>query len=218
MVMRRKTATARLKALMKGEPNPFRIVGESYWRNPKNWAEAVVVALDAENLDKPTRLAFKAFKLDPLSPSDWRLLLGALASIHFGTPKGKAGKPKVWRDSDWCQLLADFYQVAARTPAHKKSDVCRFMARDKSYSDRNWFNKSSETVRRNVNRALSQRHNKYLKLIDEVSHRQILVAKDAAEREGRNWTNRDEFLTRSSTCKLLIPAIEGLAAQLKPNS
>ena len=89
--------------------------------------------------------------------------LGALASIHFGVPKGKAGKPKIWRDSDWCELLADFYQVAARNTEHRKSDLRRFMARDRSFSDRNWFNKSS--VRRNVNRALSPRHNKYLKLI-----------------------------------------------------
>jgi hypothetical protein len=215
-VKQRETATARLKALTEREPNPFRIVGES-WRNPKNWAEAAVAALDAEKLDEPTRLAFKAFKLDPLSPSDWRLLLRALASIHFGMPKGKAGKPKVWRDSDWCQLLADYYQGAARNPAHKKSDVCRFMARDKSFIDRSWFNKSSETVRRNVSRALSPRHNKYLKLIEEVSQRQISAAKKAAERDGRKWTKRDEFLTRSSACELLIPAIEGLAAQRETN-
>jgi|SRR5580704_9009963 hypothetical protein len=90
IVKRRETAKARLKALLKREPNPFRIVGESYWADPKNWAEAAVVALNDENLDEPTRLAFEAFKLDPLSPSDWRLLLGALASIHFGVPKGKA--------------------------------------------------------------------------------------------------------------------------------
>jgi hypothetical protein len=146
IVKRRETAKARLKALLKREPNPFRIVGESYWADPKNWAEAAVVALNDENLDEPTRLAFEAFKLDPLSPSDWRLLLGALASIHFGVPKGKAGKPKIWRDSDLCELLACFYQVAARNTEHRKSDLCRFMARDRSFSDRNWFNKSSETV------------------------------------------------------------------------
>ena len=215
---RRETAKARLKALLKREPNPFRIVGESYWADPKNWAEAAVVALNDENLDEPTRLAFEAFKLDPLSLSDWRLLLGALASIHFGVPKGKAGKPKIWRDSDWCELLADFYQVAARNTEHRKFDLCRFMVRDRSFSDRNWFNKSSETVRRNVNRALSPRHNKYLKLIREVSQRQISAGKKAAERDGRPWTKRDEFLALSSVCELLIPTIEGLAAQRETNS
>jgi len=92
------------------------------------------------------------------------------------------------------------------------------MARDRSFSDRNWFNKSSETVRRNVNRALSPRHNKYLKLIREVSQRQISAGKKAAERDGRPWTKREEFLALSSACELLIPAIEGLAAQRETNS
>jgi hypothetical protein len=95
---KRKTAKARLKALIQLGPNPWRIVGESYWRDPKNWAPAAVTALNPETLDQPTKLAFNALKLDPLSPSDWRLLVEAFASVHFG--KGKAGKPKDWQDSD----------------------------------------------------------------------------------------------------------------------
>jgi hypothetical protein len=79
---------------MERDPYPFRIVGESFWRDPKNWAKAAVAAFNAQNLDEPMRLAFQAFKLDPLSPHDWRLLLFMLASVHFGVPKGKAGKPK----------------------------------------------------------------------------------------------------------------------------
>jgi hypothetical protein len=216
-VKRGETATARLRALLKREPNPFRIVGEGYWRNPKNWAEAAVAALDTENLDEPTRLAFETFKLDPISPSDWRLLLGALASIHFGVPKGKAGKPNVWRDSDWCQLLADYYQVRARNPAQKNPSVRLSMMKDKSFADRPWFGQKPDTLRRNISRALSPKDNKYFKLIKEVSERQISAGKKAAEKDGRPWTKRDEFWARSSACELLLPAIEGLAAQREPN-
>jgi hypothetical protein len=112
---RRETAKARLSRLMK--PNPFRLVErEDYWRDSKIWAEAARAALNAENLDKPIRLAFKAFELDPLSPYDWRLLLHTLASVHFDVPKGKAGKPKAWSDSGRCQLLADYYQVPPAIP------------------------------------------------------------------------------------------------------
>ena len=125
---RRKTATARLKALMEGEPNPFRIVGESYWRNPKNWAEAVVVALNAENLDKPTRLAFKAFKLDPLSPSDWRLLLGG--ARQHSLRRAEEGKRESQRFGG-IAIGVSYWLISTKLPvrnppAHKKFNVCRF--------------------------------------------------------------------------------------------
>jgi hypothetical protein len=211
---RRKTARARLKQLIERPLNPFRIVArEGYWRDQKNWVEAARAAFDAENLDEPIRLAFEAFKLDPQSPVEWRHLLYLLASIHFGMPKGKAGKPKVWRDNDWCELLADYYQVAARNPANKKSAVCRSMKKDKAFSDRYWFSKKLATVRRNVNRALDRKQNKYLKLIDDLSERRISVGKDAAKRECRAWTKRDELLARSSACVDLIPAIEALSTR-----
>jgi hypothetical protein len=198
------------------KPNPFRLVGrEDYWRDPKIWAEAACAALNAENLEEPIRLAFEAFKLDPLSPYDWRLVLHALASVHFGVPKGKAGRPTLWRDSDWCQLLADYYKVAARNPAHRKPAVCHSMKKDRSFSDRYWFNTTFATVKRNVNRALSRKHNKYLKLINELSDRRILEAKAAARKDNRPWTRRDELLARSAACVDLIPAIEALASRGK---
>jgi hypothetical protein len=223
---RRETAKARLSRLMK--PNPFRLVErEDYWRDPKIRAEAARAALNAENLEEPIRLAFEAFKLDPLSPHDWRLLLFALASIHFGIPKGKAGKPKAWRDSDWCELLADFYQVAAthRTP-HKKSAVCRTMIKDKSLLERHWFkalasidpnkplSERSGTIRRNVNRALNYKENNYLRLVDELSARRITAGKETAN----PWTERDELLARSSACRDLIPAIEALSGRRRSQS
>jgi hypothetical protein len=207
---------------MEQEPYPFRIVGEAYWRDPKNWAEAAVVALNPENLDEPTKLAFEAFKLDPLSPQDWRLLLRALASALFGVQKGKAGKPKVWRDSDWCELLADYYKVKAENPPHKIWGVLAA----RSFADRNWFNNLRRsrttstsaspppgTVRRSVSRALNPEHNKYLELIAKVTARAISQRKAAAEKDARPWTERDELLTRSTACQLLIPAIEALAAR-----
>ena len=223
MAKRRETTKARLSRLMK--PNPFRLVEqEDYWRDPKIWAEATRAALNAENLEKPIRLAFEAFKLDPLSPHDWRLLLHALAGVHFGVQKGNGGKPKVWRDSDWAELLADYYQVAAlhQTP-HKKSAVCRSMMKDKSLRERDWFNALARldpnkppgerfgTVRRNVNRALSPKENKYFKLIDELSARRIAAGKEAAKEDCRLWTERDELLACSSACRDLIPAIEALS-------
>jgi hypothetical protein len=168
---KRKSANARLKARIQLEPNPWRIVGESYWRDPKNWAAAAVAALNPETLDRPTKLAFEALKLDPLSPHDWRTLLEALASIHFNV--GKGGKPKVRRDSDLCRLLADYYQVWARNPTQKPRDVRSAMIRDKSFAGRFWFGKAPETLRRNLGQALSSTKNKHSKLIKEMTESRL---------------------------------------------
>ena len=124
----------------------------------------------------------------------------------------------------WAELLADYYQVAARHPTpHKKSAVCRSMIKDKSLIERHWFkalarldpnkppSERSGTIIRNVNRALSPKENKYFKLIDELSARRIATGKEAAKKDCRLWTERDELLARSSTCRDLIPAIEALS-------
>jgi hypothetical protein len=87
------------------------------------------------------------------------------------------------------------------------------MKKDKSFRDRYWFNKTLETIRRNVNRALRPEQNKYLKLIDELSERRIYVGKDASKKDCRPWTQSDELLARSSACRDLIPAIEALSAR-----
>jgi hypothetical protein len=164
-------------------------------------------------MERPIRTAFEAFKLDPLNPFDWRLLLYMLASVHFDVPKGKVGAPTHWSDKDWCQLLADYYAVFARHPAYKKSAVCRSMKKDKAFSGRYWFNKTPETIRRNVSRAFSPKHNRYIQLIDQFASRVISEREAAAKKAGQPWTKAEQLLARSAACEDMIPAIMALAAR-----
>jgi hypothetical protein len=50
------------------QPNPFRIIGQEDYSDPKKWAEAATAALNTENLTEPMKRAFEAFKLDPVNP------------------------------------------------------------------------------------------------------------------------------------------------------
>jgi hypothetical protein len=84
------------------------------------------------------------------------------------------------------------------------------MKTERSFSNRYWFNTTRATVKRNVNRALSRKHNKYLKLIDKLSAKKISEGKAAAREENRPWTKRDELLARSVACVDLVRAVEAV--------
>ena len=104
------------------------------------------------------------------------------------------------------------------------------MLEDKSLIERHWFKalarhypnkppaERSETIRRNVNRALSPKENKHFKLIDELSTSRIAAGKKAAKKDCRAWTERDELFARSAVCRDLIPAIEALSRMLRSQS
>lgn len=56
-----------------------------------------VLTVSDDASDKPLRLAFEAFRLDPKDPLHWRILLKNLAGIIFAPPRANPrGAPPKW--------------------------------------------------------------------------------------------------------------------------
>ena len=106
--------------------------------NPHLWDTFArnALRLNDENLLGTTaalRNAFEEFKLDPVDPYSWRILLSMFVWVEFGKrPRGKAGAPKKWNKERLAELRAALAQVQAQAANATLSDkeAARQLARD----------------------------------------------------------------------------------------
>ena len=205
---KRKSASAHLAELIKiSLESPFSfLVTPINWHDRTSWVTAARKAFDPAKVDNSVRTAFKKFRRDVQDPHDWRLLLYCFAEAHFGTPERQRGAPKLWTETEWCQLLADYYQIKSRNPKMSKSRVCAHMAHA---SSKNGYSvgKNAETIRRNVNRALNPKGNPQLFFAKKLADQIVALKKSEATKADRLWTSADEAVERSKFYRVLIPIV-----------
>ena len=82
----------------------------------------------------PVKRAFRGFNLNPNEPMDWQILAGVLA-IHLFDEGKKEGRPPEWGSARWLGLLQQVHQRKWKNSHLEESQVCKFIARDKSSPD-----------------------------------------------------------------------------------
>ena len=134
---------------------PIRGVGADPWAGVRTELSEKANSLP---IAEPIRKAFNEFGLNPANPFAWRLLMYALAEVHFGTHKSAAGAPKVWDDARWCRLLSDLNQIQERKPEASETELCGDLIKDREFKDR-YAQFKAGTIRRNLQHARNPSRN-----------------------------------------------------------
>jgi hypothetical protein len=127
----RKTDISRRQFLGDGPPS-----GNSF-DNPHLWDTLARSALKLDGDDFITatlRAAFDGFKLDPVDPFSWRILISCLAYLEFGKrPRRKAGAPKKWTKERLAALRAAMKLIQAGNADMSDTEIARRLARDPQF-------------------------------------------------------------------------------------
>jgi hypothetical protein len=127
-------------ARAKEQPNPLagflgnRVPTGDSFNNPAAWDTFARIALRLDGTDMVTlamREAFKTFKLDPVDPSSWRILVSYFSFIFFAEyPRRKAGAPRT-PAGQLKELLSEFEQVMNKDPRMSERKAARLLANKK---------------------------------------------------------------------------------------
>jgi hypothetical protein len=96
--------------------------------------------------------AFKAFDFDHRVLINWRVLLGLLASIHFGK-RASGGRPRDWSEERLYQLRADFALIKNAHPGKPDTDLCKMLLKKDEqgkFGKRRYAGMTAGTIRRKL--------------------------------------------------------------------
>jgi hypothetical protein len=161
----------------------------------REWATIAKHALSARN-DDNLRNVFTFFGLDAEDPWAWRSLAAHWAHVLFG--ESKPGRRIEWTSVRQCELIREVGRRRQSNPSLSDRDICGHIAKDPK-RPAYFRGVGAGGLRKALQRARSEKHNAYLRLvIDRI-------------------ISKDKNLTRARARAGAISAIEELSELDAPN-